>query len=127
MKYHLLFSSTLILLSSVLTANATDNKSLKYTINDRSIVFPFSSDPNNVKIDDNWYLNNFAILDTEGQDYRDATDSELRKRLEELSKHTHRHAFQPTSEKLHRAIFQQQEPQPCASNAGIEPLLHAHL
>ena len=88
MKYHLLFSSTLILLSSVLTANATDNKSLKYTINDRSIVFPFSSDPNNVKIDDNWYLNNFAILDTEGQDYRDATDSELRKRLEELSKHT---------------------------------------
>ena len=61
MKYHLLFSSTLILLSSVLTANATDNKSLKYTINDRSIVFPFSSDPNNVKIDDNWYLNNFAI------------------------------------------------------------------
>ena len=88
MKYHLLFSSTLILLSSVLTANATDNKSLKYTINDRSIVFPFSSDPNNVKIDDNWYLNNFAILDTEGQDYRDATDSELRKRLEELSKRT---------------------------------------
>ena len=88
MKYHLLSSSTLILLSSVLTANATDNKSLKYTINDRSIVFPFSSDPNNVKIDDNWYLNNFAILDTEGQDYRDATDSELRKRLEELSKHT---------------------------------------
>ena len=88
MKYHLLFSSTLILLSSVLTANATDNKSLKYTINDRSIVFPFSSDPNNVKIDDNWYLNNFAILDTEGQDYRDATDSELRKRLEELSKNT---------------------------------------
>ena len=88
MKYHLLFSSTLILLSSVLTVSANDNKSLKYTINDRSIVFPFSSDPNMVKGDENWYLNNFAIFDNENQDYRDASDSELKKRLEELSKHT---------------------------------------
>lgn len=75
---------TALTIAAALSVNALSVRDLKYEITDTAIVYPQSQQADVHRLQQNWYLKNYAVLDTIGTPNIPATDKVVMKRLKSL-------------------------------------------
>lgn len=82
-RQHILTIITVLLIGSAIS-RAQSIRDLKYEITDTAIVFPESQQADVHRMQQNWYLQNYTVLDTIGRPDIPATDKVITERLHSL-------------------------------------------
>ena len=117
----------LILAGSAVSAVAAPTVlSIKESITDDAIVYPYSFETDTEALRNNWYLKNFAVLDTDVQLKNDVPTSKEDYIATASAPDNHRDALQRRRALLHQYVHGE-APRARRANARLEHILYALL